>query len=386
MSKESSEQILSFNLTAVTLVLLGKNSLEKDKATQASKKRLQRDELVRRLLPLRNDNNRLAELASRVQKEQAALYDSACYQIDSLAARGIFVISFFDTNYPQSFLSARAGDGYLAPPLLYYRGDIGVLSEFDLNLAIVGSRRADDAGLRIARGWSEQFSSLGGVIVSGLALGVDAAAHLGALAAGGKTAAIIGSGFDQFYPRDNLALADRIVAEGGVVLTPFEMSEPPLAWNFLARNRLIALSSRATLVVQAPIRSGAISTANAALEENRELLVVPGDINDLRYQGSNRLIQVGAHLIAEFKDILEFFPNLALAAASFEGGGQDISQTLSGADNLDLLAKLRRMREPSVGDLAKALNRDDNQVRAELLELEFAGLVRMLPGDLVSLN
>lgn len=193
------------------------------------------------------------------------------------------------------------------PPLLFVRGNPEALSE--PSIAIVGSRRASSkaigAGLRFARDLSAQ----GFTIVSGLALGVDAAAHRGALLAQGKTIGVLGHGLQLIYPARHYRLVGEILDLGGAVVTEFPPGVPPLPHHFPIRNRIIAGLSMGTLVVEARAKSGSLITARLAAEQGRDVFVLPGSFDDESYQGSFHLIQQGAKLVYDIEGILEEFPS-----------------------------------------------------------------------------
>jgi DNA processing protein len=193
------------------------------------------------------------------------------------------------------------------PPVLFVRGDKRKLSEDRRFLAVVGSRKADIEGCNIAASISRELSEQDITIVSGLALGVDGAAHQGALKGAGSfpTVAVLGNGLSTIYPRRHRDLADRILDGGGAIVSIFEPQEPPFPQNFLNRNRIISGLSHGALIVQAAKRSGALSTARHALEQGREVLVVPGGIRQPRYEGGLRLIRNGAVLVTCPNDVLE---------------------------------------------------------------------------------
>ncbi|MBI1908374.1 DNA-protecting protein DprA [Candidatus Uhrbacteria bacterium] len=216
---------------------------------------------------------------------------------DDVATRGIDVVGVDDDRYP-TLLKAIHDPPYV----LFYRG---TLPPHDaMTLGVVGSRKATDYGLRVAHDMSRDLASRGIVIVSGLAWGIDEAAHRATLDAGGVTIAVLASGLDgQDAPRKD-ALARAIVDAGGCVMSEFPPTMPPLTHHFPIRNRVIAGLSKATLVVEAAEQSGSLITARAALNENRELFAVPGPITSPTSVGTNRLCRDGAHVATCADDIL----------------------------------------------------------------------------------
>ncbi|HOB89810.1 MAG TPA: DNA-processing protein DprA [Candidatus Colwellbacteria bacterium] len=180
----------------------------------------------------------------------------------------------------------------------------GSLSD-DFKIAVVGTRKSTSEGRLIARTIAAELAKAKITIVSGLALGIDTASHEGCLEAKGKTIAVLGTGIDNIYPKENKPLAERILAKGGAIVSEYPGDTPGYKENFLRRNRIISGLCEAIVVVEAPIRSGSISTANFAAEQGREVFVIPGPINHPNYAGSHKLIRDGARLVASAKDILE---------------------------------------------------------------------------------
>ncbi|MBI5306271.1 DNA-protecting protein DprA [Candidatus Wolfebacteria bacterium] len=172
-------------------------------------------------------------------------------------------------------------------------------------IAIVGTRKATDFGRRFAKNLAEKLSGLGVIIVSGLAMGIDTAAHEGAVSAGGKTIAVLANGLDSIYPRQNKNLAEKILEFGGTIVSEYEPGKPALEHQFLERNRIVSGLSVATIVIEAPERSGSLVTARLAAEQGREVFVAPGPINHPNYKGSHQLIRDGARLISSIEDIME---------------------------------------------------------------------------------
>jgi DNA processing protein len=189
-----------------------------------------------------------------------------------------------------------------APVALYVRGEASVL--LSAQLAVVGSRNPTPAGRRTARDFAQYLARSGLTITSGLAVGIDAAAHEGALAAPGRTIAVLGCGLDQIYPAEHTALATAIAAQGGALISEFPPGEPPRRENFPRRNRLISGLSLGTLVVEAAQRSGSLITARLATAQGREVFAIPGSIHNPLARGCHELIRQGAKLVESAADIL----------------------------------------------------------------------------------
>ena len=212
-------------------------------------------------------------------------------------ADGQHIITLADAEYPQYLLELPD-----PPTLIYVRGRIDLLNR--PALAIVGSRNATPQGLQNAERFAAAFAEAGLVIASGLALGVDGAAHRGALAAGGDTVAFIGTGIDRIYPARNRDLALEIAAKGAIV-SEFPLATPVSAANFPRRNRLISGFSRGVLVVEAAVESGSLITARLAAEQGREVFAIPGSIHSPQSRGCHKLIKQGAKLVETAQDVLE---------------------------------------------------------------------------------
>ncbi|MEK7195677.1 MAG: DNA-processing protein DprA [Patescibacteria group bacterium] len=190
-----------------------------------------------------------------------------------------------------------------APSKIFIRGEL--FTNDEPAIAIVGTRKATAQGLRMAREIAGELSNKGIIIVSGLAMGIDTAAHEGALSVGGKTVAVLGNGLDKIYPAQNQNLAEEILNKGGAIVSEYEAGTPSFKQNFIQRNRIISGLSLAVIVVEAPERSGALATAGFAARQGREVFVTPGEFNNYNYMGSHILVREGARLVASVKDIIE---------------------------------------------------------------------------------
>ena len=215
----------------------------------------------------------------------------------SLSDKGIRYVTPEDDAYP-----GRLKDVYDCPLTLFYIGDISILKA-ETCIAVIGARRPTGYGNAVAEAFSEALSENGAVIISGMAAGIDARAHMGAFNAGGKTAAVLGSGVNFCYPRDNFPIYEKLIA-GGVIVSEYGPEVSPIGINFPARNRIISGLSDAVLVVEAKTRSGTLITADAALEQGRSIYAVPGRIGDPLSEGTNRLIRSGATCVTGPEDIL----------------------------------------------------------------------------------
>jgi len=218
------------------------------------------------------------------------------------------VITLLDPRYPLLLLEIPD-----PPILLFVKGDAGLLNA--PQLAIIGSRQASPQGKEIAFDYAQALANTGITITSGLALGIDAAAHRGALTTG-KTVAVLGTGLAMVYPRQHLALAEQI-SQTGAVLSEFPPHSPPKAFHFPKRNRIISGLSLGVLVVEATLRSGSLITARLALEQGRDVFAIPGSIYNSMAKGCHELIRNGAKLVDTIHDITDELPELQLAINNF---------------------------------------------------------------------
>ena len=281
------------------------------------------------------------------------------------AQPGQHIVTLADAEYPKALLEIAD-----PPCLLYVRGNPGLLGK--RGLAVVGSRNATPQGVQTAENFAKALAGKGLAIISGLALGIDAAAHRGALAAGGETIAVIGTGADRLYPARNRELA-LAIAEHGAIVSEFPLGTPAIAANFPRRNRIISGLSRGVLVVEAAPESGSLITARLAAEQGREVFAIPGSIHSPVARGCHKLIKQGAKLVEMAQDILEEFGNYpestVIAAADLAGNDENALLGALGHDpcNLD--------------DLAERTGLAADQLLTELLTLELAGQVATLPGN-----
>lgn len=265
------------------------------------------------------------------------------------------------------------------PPLLLYV--LGELKENDRHaLGVVGSRRATHYGLECARKLSFQLAHAGITIVSGLARGIDTAAHEAAVAAKGRTVAVIGSGLGNIYPPENQALAQRIADGHGAVVSEFAIDAQPDKQTFPMRNRLISGWSFGTLVVEAPARSGALITVNQALEQGRNIYAVPGPIDRPTSVGCNKLIQQGARLVLDGSDVLEEFDTLFPSDAAAIENNQP-RPTIPLTDEENRVYQSIDSGETQIETIIRKSQLPAATVSATLLKLEMKHLVKQLPGN-----
>jgi DNA processing protein len=252
------------------------------------------------------------------------------------------------------------------PPMLYVRGEADALAA--TGVAVVGARACSAYGAQVARALARDLAAAGIVVVSGLARGVDGEAHRGALESGGRTIAVLGCGIDRDYPRSHAELARRIVSSGAVV-SEYPPGVEPAPWRFPARNRIIAGLSLATVVVEARERSGALITADFALELGRDVFAVPGEITSGLSAGTNDLLRQGAAPLTSARDVLEALgiePTPARQSAVSEAAAALLELLGDGASGMDELIR--------TSELSSA------EVAAALVELELAGLAAQAEG------
>ncbi|MGG5821847.1 DNA-processing protein DprA [Falsiroseomonas sp. HW251] len=309
--------------------------------------------------------------------------EDALREAEALARMGGRFVHLGDPDYPP--LLALIED---APPVLSVLGDATVLKR--PQAGVVGARSASAAGRRVAEELSAGLTMGGIAVTSGLARGIDAAAHLGALNAHGRTIAVVAGGLDEPYPAENAALQARIAAEGGAVVAEAPLGTAPLARHFPRRNRIVAGLVLGLVVVEAAHRSGSLITARLALEAGREVFAVPGSPLDPRSRGSNDLIRQGAHLVETAEDVLAHLPQAPREAPLFRVRSEPEAEPAVSEDPpapTDASGQLLELIGPTpvaVDDLARRCHLSAPAVRAMLLDLELSGLVEPLPGDRVA--
>jgi DNA processing protein len=283
---------------------------------------------------------------------------------DRIAAQGIHVITCQDESYP-----ARLKEIDQPPPVLYTRGEL--LPEDDFAVAIVGTRRITPYGRQVTEDLAGFLASSGITVISGLARGVDAAAHTAALRAGGRTLAVLGSGVDRIYPPENRVLAEQMIAHGAI-LSDYPVGTAPEASNFPPRNRIISGLSLAVIVIEAGETSGALITAEFAAEQGREVFAVPGSILAPQSKGTNRLIQNGALPLLTPQDLLQAL-NLTRVSE------QKSARSVLPADEVEKQLLMALGSEPlHVDDLRNQTGLPVEKVSAALVMMELKGMVRQV--------
>ncbi len=295
------------------------------------------------------------------------------------AGEGRDILVLGDPDYPEALLQTAD-----PPLLLYLQGQRALLNQ--ASIAIVGSRSPTAQGRDHGRQFAQALSEAGLCIVSGLALGIDGAAHEGALRGAGKTIAVLGTGLDIIYPSRHRKLAQEVLAEQGLLLSEYALGTPPLPPNFPRRNRIIAGLSQGCLVVEAALQSGSLITARLASEAGREVFAIPGSIHSKLSQGCHALIRQGAKLVENAQDVLEELPAwLQLAPAANMPLRPDSAPLPSAAEPAGPQQKLLALMgyDPiALDSLQQRCGWPLGELNTCLLELELAGAVARLPGQL----
>ncbi len=309
------------------------------------------------------------KLAESLVRARADAVTKADAELNRAERSGVTLLAFGTADYPESLAQI-----YDPPSVLYVRGELpqnvfGNLSTLR-SLGVVGTRNSSPYGFDLSRRFSQELAASGVVIVSGLALGVDTAAHEGALAApDGRTVAVLGSSVDIVYPGQNRRLAEQIADGRGAVVSEYRLGTAPRAENFPGRNRIISGLSRGVLVVEGGKKSGALITAEYALEEGRTVFAVPGRVGDPKAEGALELLKQGAVLTQGPADIVSEFgwqhaPVTRVDPPGFPG---------------ELTALIRSRGEPLLDDLVTATGKGTSELMVALTLLELQGVVQTLP-------
>ena len=308
-------------------------------------------------------------IALGVEKERAEaltsskLLDRASREIEKLERKGYCILTVKDVDYPEYLRET-----FDPPFVLYCAGKVEALKE--PAVSVVGARKPSPYGRAVAEKLARELASRGIVVVSGLARGIDSIAHWGALE-GGKTVAVLGSGLENIYPRENRRLFEKII-ERGAVISEFPAKSPPLGFHFPIRNRIISGLSLALVVVEATRRSGSLISARMALEQNREVMAVPGNITSDLSQGTNWLIKTGAKLIECWEDVAEELPSPLKEEKKRPISLNPREEKVFSLLKPDSLAHIDELIEGS--DLSVS------EVLSVLLNLELKGLIVQRPG------
>lgn len=305
-------------------------------------------------------------------------------EVARIAELGAQLIAMCEPDYPP--LLRQIED---APPLLIVKGNAALTRR--PSVALVGARAASINGLRMAEKMAQELSAQGWLVVSGLARGIDGAAHRGALAGGGGTVAVIAGGIDIHYPPEHAGLQD-LIAEAGLLVSEAPPGSEPIARNFPRRNRLIAGMSLGTVVIEAGLRSGSLITARLAADHGREVLAVPGSPLDARAKGGNSLIRGGAHLVESAADIIDVLHQLARHVEEtgddfFADGGPVMEnpspEVLDQA--FEMIVAALDPHPVSVDEILRRCQLSSDVVADVIIRLDLAGRIERHPGNRISL-
>jgi DNA processing protein len=306
-------------------------------------------------------------------------YSRADLELRELERLGGKALVIASPDYP-----ALLRETYDPPIVLYCAGDLK-RSLAQPVVAIVGSRRCSTYGRNVAEMLGRELAARGVTIASGLARGIDSAAHLGALDGKGLTIAVIGTGLDEVYPKEHKKLAEK-VKENGVLITEFPLGTPPLPQNFPFRNRIISGLSLGVMVVEGAERSGSLITARMAYEQGREVFAVPGNITSSKSFGPNYLIKDGAKLVQTWRDVVEEFPAEVkaeiLSAERTEAKAEQLSMDEVVLSDIEkkVFSKLKSDEQIHIDDLVRQTKLNIGELLSALLSLEMADRIKQLPG------
>lgn len=313
-----------------------------------------------------------ARLAAAIGQHRPS--DDIDRELEAAQHKGYDLVTLTDQRYPA--LLRRIPD---PPPVLYIYGE---LPDSLLNIAVVGSRNATGYGISTTRRLCLDLAARQVTIVSGMARGVDTAAHSGAIAGSGTTVAVLGTGLDRIYPRENQRLFHQI-AENGAVVSEFSLDSGPDAHHFPARNRIISGMCHGTVVVEATGRSGSLITARLAAEQNREVFAVPGNVHSFKSVGTHSLIKQGAKLVAHAGDVLEEFAHMQVPDRQTVPSAQPKMPTLTKEEAV-VTGELEA-ESIHIDDLARRLAMPSGRLSGLLLQLELKGAAVQHPGKRFSL-
>ncbi len=330
----------------------------------------------------------LSELS---QKRELFSRKKAEEELMKAEIKGVKIITLEDEYYPYNLKQIED-----CPPVLYALGNIKLLKD-DNALAVVGSRSASLGATKMAKNISAELSKSGITIVSGLARGIDALSHEGALSVGGNTIAVLGTGVDVVYPKENDSLYKQI-SQKGLIISDYPLGTKPQASNFPRRNRIVSGLSKGVLVVEAGVKSGSLITANLALEQGRDVYAIPGAPFDGRTSGCNKLLKDGAIFVETYKDILDNFcftpkefistkPKKIETTELFEyslDNNKINSDSASNVDSDSVLLSLLSETGVDIDELIRQISAPAEDVLMQIMELELEGKLVRLPGNKIA--
>lgn len=314
------------------------------------------------------DNAAVEHIINRQSRSDTQKY------YERLAVADVDVITMNDSLYPKDLKNI-----YDPPVVLFVKGK---LIRNEPGVAVVGSRRATLYGLETAEKLSAGLSKYGVAIISGMARGIDSKAHIGALAAEGRTIAVLGCGIDIVYPSENKELMKRICKSGAIV-SEYLPGTPPAAFNFPSRNRIISGISLGVAVIEANDKSGSLITANYALEQGKDVFAVPGNIDSRNSTGTNKLIRDGAKIVLELGDILDEL-KISHSVDNIFSKSSEINTTGLDTDEKSIIKKLEKGPE-HIDTITRACDLSIHSTGSILIMLEMKGFVEQLPGKIYRL-
>ncbi len=312
-------------------------------------------------------------VVSNIAKELDRIdFDQMHNFLVNLEKMNIQVITYLSDIYP-----AQLREIHNPPLVLYAKGDLSLLSH-DAMLAVVGTRRATAYGEDVTRSFCKVLAKENICIVSGLADGIDTIAHESTVAVKGKTIAVLGSGLNNIYPASNITLADKIVATGGLILSEYLPNETPQSYHFPARNRIVAGLCKGVLIIEAPLRSGALITKEYALENNRDIFVVPGRINDIYSKGSNEVIKsCQGSIVLSPDDVLSSFGRYGRAKSDVKTIQFDMEE--------QIIVDLLQAEEMHFDKIVMTTGLSPAKVNSILMKLELKNFVKKMPGNMYTM-
>jgi DNA processing protein len=297
--------------------------------------------------------------------------------IEKMSKLGARIVTLWDSDYPNPLKQIHN-----PPALLFVRG---ALNQSDhRSLAVVGMRNPSRYGLEMTETISRGLVKEGFTLVSGLARGIDTACHRAALKYGGRTIGVLGCGIDVAYPRENRGLIEDIPEMGGAIITEFRPGSPPHATNFPGRNRIVSGLSQGVLVVEASDRSGSLITAEHALDQNRDVFAVPGNVLNIRSRGPHKLIKQGAGLVENAEDIIQSIDGVRRASTQDMVTPKQTEISFGLSDAGRKVIELLEADPTPMDSICQQVNMAAGPLAALLLELELAGLIRQHPGKMFS--
>lgn len=313
-------------------------------------------------------------------KENIVKYKSHSYLDnikETLHKKSIKYICIDDTDYPNNLKQI-----YNAPKLLYYKGDITIANS-ELKLAMVGSRKATSYGLNCAKTISRDLSNLGINIISGLAIGIDSYSHIGCMNGSGKTIAVLGSSVDNPLPKQNIILSNKILEDGGLIISEYNINSSVVPSNFSNRNRIISGISDGVIVVEAAQKSGALITVELALEQGRNVFAVPGNINSDMSKGCHKIIKEGAKLIENIDDILNEYNIISINSNKIGKNYDNISLS---AESVKIMEAIKHEGSLHIDRICDYTGMEIKNVNTILSQLALNDLVVEMNNKIYSVN